>query len=179
MRINGTFAALSLALVAVFALSACKDKEPVTPPVPESPPATPVAEMPATPPTTPVPPLGDMADEAVGEVTVTGVTLGTAVDDEQQVTAPTEMFSPNDTIYASVKTNGSADQVTLAARWLYDGDQEVNESSETIAPTGPATTTFHIEKSDGWPVGNYSVEISLNDEVVHRHAFTVHDDAAQ
>lgn len=167
MRINGKFAALPLALVAAFALSACKDKTP-EPMMPEQPaPTTPIT------PATPQPVVDKAADAAMGEVSVTDVKLGKAIDADQRVTSPTEMFAPQDTIYASVMTNGSAEQVTLSARWLYDGDQEVNESSETIAPTGPATTTFHIEKNDGWPAGDYSVEISLDGEVVKRHAFTV------
>jgi hypothetical protein len=38
----------------------------------------------------------------------------------------------------------------------------VNESSQTIAPTGAAVTTFNIQKPDGWPVGKYAVEITVN-----------------
>lgn len=177
MRINGKFAVLPMALVAAFALSACKDKQP-EPAMPEQPmPTTPAT--PTTPQAPPAAPVDRAGDAAMGEVTVTDVKLGKAVDADQRVTMPTEMFAPHDTIYASVMTNGSAEQVMLSARWLYDGDQEVNESTETIAPTGPATTTFHIEKSDGWPVGDYSVEISLDGEVVNRHSFTVQEGGAQ
>jgi hypothetical protein len=31
-----------------------------------------------------------------------------------------------------------------------------------IAPTGPATTEFHISKPSGWPAGKYKVEISAD-----------------
>ena len=46
-------------------------------------------------------------------------------------------------------------------------------SSQTIAPSGPAVTTFHISKPDGWPTGNYKVEISLNGTAVSSKDFTV------
>ena len=49
----------------------------------------------------------------------------------------------------------------------------MNESSETIAPTGAATTAFHISKPDGWPTGNYKVEISLDGKVVATKDFSV------
>jgi hypothetical protein len=50
--------------------------------------------------------------------------------------------------------------VTLKARWTYEDGQLVNESQQTIAPTGPAVTEFHIAKPSGWPAGKYQVEIS-------------------
>ena len=49
----------------------------------------------------------------------------------------------------------------------------MNESSETIAPTGAATTAFHISKPDGWPTGKYKVEISLDGNVVQTREFEV------
>jgi hypothetical protein len=44
---------------------------------------------------------------------------------------------------------------------------------ETIMPTGPATTEFHISKSDGWPAGDYQVEIFLDDRAIGTRSFTV------
>ena len=62
----------------------------------------------------------------------------------------------------SVASEGSATTVTLTARWTYEDGQLVNESSETLAPSGPAVTEFHIEKPSGWPAGKYKVEIAAN-----------------
>ena len=74
----------------------------------------------------------------------------------------TDSFKPNDTIYASVVTEGTAATATLKARWTYQDGQVVNESTQTIAPTGNARTEFHISKPDGWPPGNYKLEVLLN-----------------
>jgi hypothetical protein len=78
------------------------------------------------------------------------------------VTQQGTTFAPTDTIYVTVVTTGSAPSATLTAKWTYQDGQVVNESTQTIAPTGPAATEFHIAKPDGWPAGSYKVEVSLN-----------------
>jgi len=40
--------------------------------------------------------------------------------------------------------------------------QVVDNSTQTISPTGPAVTEFHLSKPSPWPEGDYKVEISLN-----------------
>ena len=50
----------------------------------------------------------------------------------------------------------------------------VDETSQTISPTGPAVTEFHIMKPDGFPAGDYNVEILLNGTVAERSDFEVH-----
>jgi hypothetical protein len=93
---------------------------------------------------------------------VASIDLGKAVGPDKRVAAPASAFAPTDTIYASVASEGSAASVTLTARWTYEDGQLVNESSETLAPSGPAVTEFHIEKPSGWPAGKYKVEIAAN-----------------
>jgi hypothetical protein len=93
---------------------------------------------------------------------VASVDVGNAVGADQRVTTPATQFAPQDTIYAAVSTTGSAANAVLNAKWTYQDGQTVNESSQTIAPSGPAVTTFHISKPDGWPAGTYKVEVSLN-----------------
>src|SRR5512144_2039588 len=143
--LQSSFSLIALGLAGALVITACGKKE-------EAPPA-PVA---TTPPVTTPPPAAPAA------VSVTSVDLGTAVGPDQKVTSPTTTFTPKDTIYAAVSTAGTATNATLGAKWSYQDGQTVNDSSQTIAPTGPAVTTFHISKPDGWPAGNYKVEISLN-----------------
>jgi hypothetical protein len=95
-------------------------------------------------------------------VTVTALELGNQIGADKRVTRPLTAFAPTDTIYLSVVTNGSTSSATLTAKWTYQGGQVVNESRQTIAPTGPAATEFHIAKPDGWPAGAYKVEVSLD-----------------
>jgi hypothetical protein len=95
-------------------------------------------------------------------VSVTAVELGRSIGGDKRVTDKTEQFSPKDVIYASVLTSGASSNTSLKARWTYQDGQVVDESEQSIAPTGDATTEFHISKPDGWPAGKYKVEVSLN-----------------
>ena len=155
--LQNSFSLIALGLAGALLITACGKKEEAPPP--------PVA---TTPPATTPPPAMPAA-----AVSVTSVDLGTAVGPDQKVTSPTTTFGPTDTIYAAVSTAGTAANATLGAKWTYQDGQTVNDSSQTIAPTGPAVTTFHISKPDGWPTGNYKVEIMLDGASVASKDFTV------
>jgi outer membrane usher protein FimD/PapC len=49
----------------------------------------------------------------------------------------------------------------------------VNESTESIASLGPKATEFHITKPSGWPPGQYTVELFVNDQSAGTKQFTV------
>jgi hypothetical protein len=104
---------------------------------------------------------------------VTRIDLGNAVGPDKKVAAPAVAFKPGDTIFASILTEGAAANVVLKARWTFEGGQLVNESTQTISPTGPAATEFHIAKPDGWPAGKYKVEIAANGQPAGAADFTV------
>jgi hypothetical protein len=112
---------------------------------------------------------------APAPVSVSQVTLGKAIGADKRVTAATESFAKNDTIYASVDTQGSGN-ASLKAKWTFvKGDKTalVNESTQDIVAQGPAVSEFHISKPDGWPVGNYQVEIFLGDKSAGSKSYTV------
>jgi hypothetical protein len=104
---------------------------------------------------------------------VAALEVGKEIGPNKRVTSPGTSFGANDTIYASVATEGSAPSVALKARWTYQDGQLVDESVQTIAPTGPAVTEFHVAKPSGWPAGKYKVEISANGAVVASRDFEV------
>lgn len=106
-------------------------------------------------------------------VRVTDVTLGRAIGGDKAITDRTETFRPTDTIYASVRTDGTADRVTLRARWTFEGGQVVDESSRTISPRGEERTEFSISKPDGWPAGKYRLEVFVNDQSAQSKDFQV------
>ena len=113
------------------------------------------------------------APAAATAVRVTDVDLGRAVGQDKRVTDKADSFTPSETIYVSVRTEGSASTATLKARWTYEGGQVVQESSQTIVPTGTAVTEFHVAKADGWPKGAYKVEVFLNGNSVETESFKV------
>lgn len=138
--------------IAVSLLSACRKAE----------------EPKAAPPAAPAP-------QAAAPFEVKSIDLGNAVGADKKVSAPTTTFKPADTIYVSVRSDGTAPSVILAARWSFEDGQVVNESSQTITPTGPAATEFHIAKPDGWPAGKYKVEVAANGKPAGAREFTVVD----
>src|SRR5690606_40452046 len=62
---------------------------------------------------------------------------------------------------------------TLTARWTYEGGQLVDETSRDYNFTGTGQTAFQVSKPDGWPTGNYRVEILYDGEVVQTRDFEV------
>ena len=133
----------------MLALTGCKKEE-------EAQPVTPPAAQPASVP-----------------VAVSAVNLGKSVGPDKRVASETTQFASTDTIYASVATNGTGTG-SLTARWTFQDGQVVDETTQPISASGPATTEFHVAKPSGWPAGNYKVEISLNGAAAQSKDFSVH-----
>ena len=111
---------------------------------------------------------------------VTAVDLGSAVGPDLKVTTATATFKPKDTIYASITTSTSDPAATvpgkLGVQWTYNdasGPMSVNQESKDVAFTGAGTNEFHIAKPDGFPVGKYKVDVSLDGNVVQSKEFEV------
>ena len=147
----------TLFVAAALALSACgKKEEPKTAPAPAPAPTSAPAPAPAG-------------------VAVSGMTVGKSIGADKKVTAATETFAKDDTMYVSVATTGSG-TAKLDAKWTYrKGDKVavVKEDSMTINATGPATNEFHVSKPDGWPAGDYEVEVKLDGKSVGSKKLTV------
>ena len=119
------------------------------------------------------PPAAEAPAPAAEPVQVVGVTLGREVGADKRVASAVDTFGPTDTIYAAVDTRGAAPSALLVARWTYQDGQVVHEETQTIVPSGPASTEFHISKPDGWPKGDYKVEILLDGASARTVSFRV------
>ena len=106
-------------------------------------------------------------------VRVSHIYLGRDLTADKMIGNRTDSFKPNDTIYASVATEGAAPSTTIKARWTYQDGQIVSESTQTIAPTGDARTEFHVSKPDGWPAGKYKIEVLVNGATAGTKEFEV------
>ena len=110
-------------------------------------------------------------------VKVTDIDVGRSVAADKTIADKTETFRPGDTFYVAVKTVGSAPTATLVAHWSYEDGQRISEATQTIAPSGPAVTEFHLSRpngpADGWPTGDYKVEIVLNGVSARTEKFKV------
>jgi hypothetical protein len=110
---------------------------------------------------------------AATPVSVVAVDLGRNVDAEKLVVERVDVFKPSDTIYASVRTTGTAPSTRIGVKWTYEDGQVVDQSEQTIAPQGTAATEFHIAKPDGFPAGNYKVEVFVDGNPVQSRDFKV------
>ena len=138
----------TLLVTAALALAACgKKDEPAPAPAPAPAPSVEPAPTPA--------PAG---------IAVSSVAAGSAIGADKKVTVATDSFAPSDTMYVSVDTTGSG-TAKLDAKWTYHKGGNVavvKEDSMTIDTAGPATHEFHVSKPDGWPAGDYQVEVMLD-----------------
>jgi len=150
---------LTLLASTTLVLAACgKKDEPAPAPAPAPTPSVQPGPVPA--------PAG---------IAVSSVTTGSAIGADKKVAVATDSFAPMDTIYASVDTTGSG-TANLAAKWTYrKGGQVavVKEDSMTVNTTGPATHEFHVSKPDGWPKGDYEVEVTLDGQPAGSKKLTV------
>lgn len=149
--------AIAAVLFASLALAGCK-KDAAPPPAP-APQATPA-------PTT-----------APATAAITAVDLGSTVDTDGKVVATTSTFAPMDPITVTVMTATSDPAAsvtgTLGTRWTYQDGQLVNEESKPFNLTGTGISNFTIRKPDGWPLGSYKLEVSLDGKVIETREFTV------
>ena len=104
---------------------------------------------------------------------VSDVELGKSLNTDKTIKDNTDDFGVRDTIFASVKTEGSATGATLTARWTFQDNQVVEEQTQTINATGDAITEFHIMKATAWPKGNYKLSILLNGTEVETEDFEI------
>ena len=109
---------------------------------------------------------------ATSTVAVADIDVGRAISDKR-VSDKTDNFKGTDTVYTSVHTTGSASAATLMARWTFEDGQVVEESSQSIAPSGDAYTEFHISKPGGLPKGKYKVEVFLDNKSAGTKDFAV------
>ena len=154
-----THVARALAAVALLAAVGCKGRDTAPPDA-----GTEIGSTAAAP----------AADTVASkELRVAGVMIGKGLGENKLITQPTFQFAPADTIYVSVSTQGQPDSAELTAKWRFQTGQTVDSSSQTIQPSGPENTEFHISNPKGWPVGTYSVTIYANGDSVDAKNFAV------
>jgi hypothetical protein len=98
----------------------------------------------------------------LGDFKIVSVTLGNAVDAEQQVPVGKTVFGRNDRIYAAVLSTGQHQGLKLSARWTTADGQVVAETEQTLVPTSATVTTFSLHNGEPWPVGKYQLVVSID-----------------
>ena len=106
-------------------------------------------------------------------IEIAEVDLGKGVQADKTIRDETDDFAQRDSVYASVRTSGSANSATITARWTFQDGQVVDERTETISPTGDANTVFFIAQPNGLPKGNYTLTVLLNGAEAQKKEFEV------
>lgn len=181
-HVNVAFALLT-AFALAAALSACGKHEQPQPPTSKAPapPSSAPAAAPAAPPApaaapAATPATASSAAPANAPFRVASVTIGSEVAADHRVIQAKTRFAPADkTIYAAVETQGVTDSATLSATWTYlEGPpRQIVSTSQSIATTGPAVTTFEVRNPNLWPLGKYQVAITVDGKPVATQDFEV------
>ena len=95
-----------------------------------------------------------------GNLAVSNIQTGRALNSDHSVSALTTAFKPTDTIYVSVLTEGSGSG-TIGVKFSYQW-RVISEPAKTVSYRGAAATEFHIEYSGGFPAGEYDIAVLFN-----------------
>lgn len=95
-----------------------------------------------------------------GPLRVTTIQTGKSLNSDKSVGNHTTRFKPDDTMFASVLTDGPGSG-TIGVRWRYSG-RLVSEETRNVSYRDHAATEFHIQNSSGFPDGEYTVEILVD-----------------
>ena len=102
---------------------------------------------------------------------VSTLQLGRSLNVDHTVATHTTRFKSDDDIYASVVTDRTGSS-TILARWSYAG-HVVSETEKRVSLKGEGATEFRFQSGDGFPQGDYKVEIFVDGQPVAARDFRV------
>ncbi|WAT15037.1 hypothetical protein [Xanthomonas fragariae] len=173
MRTKSVSSTIVIGLAGVLALSGCRKEANDDSNVAQDPTSGAAAD--AMPGPAGTPPASDQAGQSTATgadstgggaaagstVTVSSVAVGTKAAADKTVT-PSANIGTKDTIIVSVKTDGSASNVPVAAKLTYQDGQVAGEQNATLTTTGAETTNLSFSKPDGWPAGTYTAQVMVD-----------------
>lgn len=94
-------------------------------------------------------------------------------DQDQPVEVVSEFTSDTSKIYVTMELSNAPSDTEIKAEWYYvDNNTEIDSYSTTAEGSGPVV--FYLTKpNDGWPAGDYRVDIILDGEKVSSKNFVV------
>jgi hypothetical protein len=158
-----------------------------------SPPATDTTDTATTPPPeqtqAAVPPPADAAggdrllaptaemperDTTVVDTAIDAVTLSSEGDTEQNTLgAPATRFGPQDSVYAEIRSTGTASAYTIYAKWTGADGEVLADYGIKVNEAGPKRTVISLSKPDGWPAGRNKIELAINGKLQRTVTFDV------
>jgi len=102
---------------------------------------------------------------------VTTIQLGRTVNSDHTVGSFTSTFAPDDSVYLAVLT-GAGGTATIRVRWKY-GERVIDEPTKQVSYNQVAATDFRLQSSGGFPRGEYTAEVFVNDQPAGSRTFRV------
>src|SRR3954470_22409384 len=102
---------------------------------------------------------------------VTNIQLGRTVNSDHTVGGFTTTFVPDDSVYLAVLT-GAAGTATIRVRWKY-GDRVIDEPTKHVSYNQAAATDFRLQSPGGFPRGEYTAEVFVDDQSAGSRTFRV------
>ena len=92
------------------------------------------------------------------------IQTGRSLNSDNSVATHTTRFKPKDPMYVSVLTDGRGSG-TIEVRWSYGG-RVINRARKDVSYIEPAATDFRFQAADGFPAGDYTIEVFVDDKSI-------------
>ena len=107
--------------------------------------------------------LGAAACGPTEPLNVVGVQTGKSLNTDHSVGRHATSFRPQDTMYVSVLSNGRG-AGTITVKWALAGIP-VHEVTKKVSYNDQAATDFRFQAADGFPVGDYTIDVLIDGEL--------------
>ena len=95
---------------------------------------------------------------------VVGVQTGKSLNSDHSVGVHAASFRPSDKMYVSVLSVGRG-KGTITVKWSLGG-QVINTMTKKVSYNGQAATDFRFEAADEFPVGDYTIDVSVDGKTI-------------
>lgn len=102
---------------------------------------------------------------------VSNVMIGKHIGTNNLVTEPTFQFTPQETVFVSVATEGAEGPTEMTSAWRSQNGEVVQKTTESIQPG--KNTLFQLAQPKGLKPGTYKVVLFLGDDSVDTKVFAV------
>lgn len=92
------------------------------------------------------------------------IQTGKSLNSDNSIAQHAASFRPQDTMYVSVLTSARGSG-TLTVRWIYS-TRVLHEVTREVSYYDAAATDFRFEAADGFPPGEYRIEVLLDGQSV-------------
>jgi hypothetical protein len=91
---------------------------------------------------------------------VVAIQTGKSLNTDHSVGRHATSFRPADTMYVAVLSNGRG-AGTITVKWSFAG-RVVHEVTKKVSYNDQAATDFRFQAADGFPVGDYTIEVIVD-----------------